>query len=1406
MINGSSFYAGKRVPVEVYVSQLCGQPFETACDGSILFEEDFRGNDTSDALFGNTPLYPPSQHDIPYGNYSLVQSTTLNVGQYALPKEIFGVTDDHTFEQNNQRGRMLHIYTKTSAPDTIIGINIGNICKGLTYTFSVWILNIDASNNPNLVFELANPVTGTVCSRFTTGDIHQNISNQWLQYGFQYKASADYQNLKLYIMNLTGETKILMDDIKIAICIDPVSINLSHDTICIDESTQFTAVLNEASIRDSLGVSRLGYLWQYNNGQDSIWANVYYSNSIKTYSISNGKFSHKGYYRVIVGDYTTLSLANGIRNPNCAVYSDQVYLHVKECFTAYDDYVITSKDSLLTADILDNDIIPCSNPVVTVNTNPHHGTASIDGNNDLNYQPDNGFTGIDSLQYKVICGNETKYAWVYIVTAGIKANQYSGCPGAEIILEVDSISNVIVKWYRQAAGGTGISTGTSYALIIPNTDTMLYVEFIYQGVTLSERIPVYIVLSELCGDYTNKACEGNIVFMENFKGNNPNDPSIGTALSLPVYSDYTFSASSYFGAGEYSVCKNKANDPANSWDAITDHTYSNDTSSGYFMYVHTQNNLSMIYRNEISVSLCNREEDIYLSAWLRNFNTQQGVSKPILRFVVEDSTGQILLDYLTGEISFDNQWKQYGATFKLGVNTTRMIIKLYNLNSSHSFIALDDIEFRICTPSAINITSNSHTLCQDDNLILSPTYNQNALNAVYGAGNVIFRWQKSSTGDMNDNSSWTTLSGRTSDTLSFSSIQLSDEGYYRMIAGNASTINNPACRTASDAMRVLVNPLPIASHSGITAMCIGDTTQLSVTGGSTYSWLHNTSQDSVIKYKITTNDTLTVQVISSKGCSINHKIRITAYELPVVNLTPDTSLCITSSIRLEAKTTGTGLQYLWNTQAMTKTLDISPAYPQTYWVRVTNSNGCKKTDSVYVDVLPLPIVYIVGDTVICWGETFSLTAHGGVSYLWSDGTTTASLQKQPLQNIAYKVTATDGNGCTNSKSVQIIVNNLPNVSISGTTSLCAGDTSTITASGGISYQWSNGDVFSSTFINPTKNDTLKVTVTNVENCSITKEIPVTVFPLPEIVILGDTGVCQGKSFSISASAPGFILTSYKWNTGATTSGLTYLPDYSDYYVVTVEDSRGCTGQQQHFVTVYELPEVWITGISSICPGEEIQLQANGNALQYIWNTGEKGTVLTDYPQNNKTYTLKGINVYGCESPLQVFDVTIHPFPKATIKATPLRISKKNSTVSFKANLTNGEQALWDVGDGSQYVQGEFSHTYTVVDGVDTFYAALVVTTQYGCKDTAYQIILIEQHIPNTFTPNGDGFNDLFLEDCKCSNIQIFDRLGVKLYDGQGPWDGKYKGSVVANDTYFYIITYSSGDIQKGYISVIGSKK
>ncbi|MDR0368871.1 MAG: gliding motility-associated C-terminal domain-containing protein, partial [Bacteroidales bacterium] len=501
-----------------------------------------------------------------------------------------------------------------------------------------------------------------------------------------------------------------------------------------------------------------------------------------------------------------------------------------------------------------------------------------------------------------------------------------------------------------------------------------------------------------------------------------------------------------------------------------------------------------------------------------------------------------------------------------------------------------------------------------------------------------------------------------------------------------------------------------------------------------------------------------------------------------------------------------GLQYLWNTNAMTKTIDVSPSYPQSYTLKATNTMGCKTFDTIYVDVNPLPLVDIVGDTVVCRGETLSLTAHGGTAYRWSDGTTNAFLLKQPLQNTAYSVAVTDNNGCVNSKSVHVIVNQLPNVAITGRTSLCIGDTTLLTASGGVIYQWSNGDIFSSTLIKPAKDDTLHVTVTNAENCHITIEIPITVYPLPKVVISGDTGICKGESFHIHASAPGFILTSYSWNTGSTTSGLTYTPEYSDYYMVTVEDSKGCKNQQQHLVAVYDLPDVWISGTSFICPNEAVRLEADGNAVRYIWDTGEEGKLLIDYPLNNRTYGVRGISIHGCESPVQYHPVAVHPFPKANMELSPLVISRKNAAVSFNTHLQAGEQALWLLGDGSESGLTNFSHTYTITDNVDTFFVTLIVTSQYGCQDTAYQIIRIEQHIPNTFTPNDDGFNDLFLEDCKCSNIQIFDRLGLRIYDGKGPWDGKYKGGYVANDTYFYIITYSNGDIQKGYISVIGSKK
>ncbi|MEZ5048575.1 MAG: hypothetical protein R2766_02880 [Saprospiraceae bacterium] len=129
---------------------------------------------------------------------------------------------------------------------------------------------------------------------------------------------------------------------------------------------------------------------------------------------------------------------------------------------------------------------------------------------------------------------------------------------------------------------------------------------------------------------------------------------------------------------------------------------------------------------------------------------------------------------------------------------------------------------------------------------------------------------------------------------------------------------------------------------------------------------------------------------------------------------------------------------------------------RTYSVTVTNADGCEASTSATVNVNPLPNPTISGDLEICDGETTTLTASGGTSYVWNTGATTASINVSPNTTTTYSVTVTNADGCEASTSATVIVNPLPEITITGDTEICEGDCTKLTAESenGVIYEWS----------------------------------------------------------------------------------------------------------------------------------------------------------------------------------------------------------------------------------------------------------------------------------------------------------------------------------------------------------------
>lgn len=143
------------------------------------------------------------------------------------------------------------------------------------------------------------------------------------------------------------------------------------------------------------------------------------------------------------------------------------------------------------------------------------------------------------------------------------------------------------------------------------------------------------------------------------------------------------------------------------------------------------------------------------------------------------------------------------------------------------------------------------------------------------------------------------------------------------------------------------------------------------------------------------------------------------------------------------------------------------------------TNGaCPQTANTTVTVVPTPTPSITGTNTICSGQSTTLTATGATSYLWSNGATTASITVNPTSTTTYTVTATNG-GCTATANYTVTVNTTPVPNPTPvSSSICLGQSTTITASGGGTYLWSNGATTPAITVSPTATTTYSVTVNN----------------------------------------------------------------------------------------------------------------------------------------------------------------------------------------------------------------------------------------------------------------------------------------------------------------------------------------
>ena len=523
---------------------------------------------------------------------------------------------------------------------------------------------------------------------------------------------------------------------------------------------------------------------------------------------------------------------------------------------------------------------------------------------------------------------------------------------------------------------------------------------------------------------------------------------------------------------------------------------------------------------------------------------------------------------------------------------------------------------------------------------------------------------------------------------------------------------------------------------------------------------------------------------------------------------PQSYVCLPNSFQFSNQSQG-GNTYSWNFGDGTTSNQFSPSHVYadtgTYNVTliVSDSISCINSDTaqIQVNVYALNNASIIGNDTICLGDSTLLIGYGGTDYLWSpssylSNTSSQQVYANPTSNIDYTLIATDSCGVDSATiSIAVIIDNYQ---ISPDTSLCIGDSIQVNVSGGIDYFWYSlgGLIYpdsSSPYLFPVNDQYYYVEITSLFNCVFKDSILVEVdFSNPQINLVNDTSLCIGDSIFFSLNN----LTNATWSPNQFLSHANSINTWAfpinnmTYYV-------SSTNQCGTSVDSVQIEMFGSSGISygdtTICQGDTVQLSAEMGET-YIWLPQNSlshpdSSITSAFPSSSTVYNVTITNNLGCDVTLQV-EVIVNPYPY--VDAGPTQWATFGNMTSLSGS-TDASIYYWD---NNEWLSCYDCLTPQAAPSQNTYYV-LNATDSLGCynSDTTYINMEGFIYVPNTFTPNNDGINDVFEikgEYINEFNLWVFNRWGEQIYytDNQNNfWDGTYMNEDCKIDVYVWKIEY-----------------
>jgi gliding motility-associated-like protein len=398
-------------------------------------------------------------------------------------------------------------------------------------------------------------------------------------------------------------------------------------------------------------------------------------------------------------------------------------------------------------------------------------------------------------------------------------------------------------------------------------------------------------------------------------------------------------------------------------------------------------------------------------------------------------------------------------------------------------------------------------------------------------------------------------------------------------------------------------------------MCEGDSISITLNGIKNGVWFGDEGftqiNDSVIKVSPLASSWYGLKVKSDAGDSVF----VIVNPKPSVALGNDTMLCIGEEVTLNAGVFDT---WSWNVgNEVGQTITVDSTYE--YKVVVTNSFNCSDSDSVMITINPLPDVVLRDDTTFCAGGEITIDAGVFDAWNWNVGNeTTQTITVDSTYE--YKVVVTNIYNCSDSDSVMITVNPLPEVTLGNDTTVCPRAEVRLDANNlGATYLWSTAERTRAIVINEI--GVYEVTVTNANGCAATNKTELFNHEEPKVNLQNDTIICSPEILVVNAG----VWDTYLWSNGSTNQTITL--SETDTVWVDVTDGNACKGRDTIGIQVIALPVVNLVNDTAVCDGESVTLNAQNNGLNFNWNTKETAQEINVNAAG--VYGVEVTNQFGC---------------------------------------------------------------------------------------------------------------------------------------------------------------------------------